>query len=76
MKPYLPHNMNLFWYQWARGQPVLISNSNEYMNHKLWHFGHTKSDLVNILTGKTVPRQPLKWFWEGLLGKIGPQTET
>ena len=24
-----------------------------------------KSDLVNTLTGKTVPKQPLKWFWEG-----------
>ena len=67
-----PHNMALFQYQWARGQPVLISNSNEYMNHNLWHprafakdFGHIKSDLVNTLTGKTVPKQPLKWFWEG-----------
>jgi len=67
-----PHNMALFQYQWTRGQPVIISNSNEYMNHNLWHprafakdFGHIKSDLVNTLTGKTVPRQPLKWFWEG-----------
>lgn len=67
-----PHNMALFQYQWDRGQPVLISNSNEYMNHNLWHpkafakdFGHIKCDLVNTLTGKTVPKQPLKWFWEG-----------
>ena len=67
-----PGNMALFQQQWDRGQPVLIGNSNERMNHRLWHprafakdFGHLRSDLVNTLTGKTVPRQPLKWFWEG-----------
>ena len=67
-----PHNMKLFQCQWARGQPVLISNSQEYLNLNLWHprafkkdFGHLKADLVNTLTGKTVPNQPLKWFWEG-----------
>ena len=67
-----PGNLPLFQQQWDRGQPVLISNSNERMNHRLWHprafakdFGHIRSDLVNTLTGKTVPRQPLKWFWEG-----------
>ena len=67
-----PGNLTLFQQQWDRGQPVLISNSNERMNHRLWHprafakdFGHIRSDLVNTLTGKTVPRQPLKWFWEG-----------
>ena len=67
-----PANLPLFQYQWARGQPVLISNSNRYLDHRLWHpraflkdFGHLRSDLVNTLTGKTVPQQPLKWFWEG-----------
>ena len=67
-----PHNLKLFQAQWARGQPVLISNSQEYLNLNLWHprafskdFGHLKADLVNTLTGKTVPNQPLKWFWEG-----------
>jgi hypothetical protein len=67
-----PANLALFQYQWARGQPVLISNSNRYLDRRLWHpraflkdFGHLRSDLVNTLTGKTVPQQPLKWFWEG-----------
>ena len=67
-----PGNMRLFQQQWDRGQPVLASSSNEKMNHRLWHpkafakdFGHIRSDLVNTLTGKTVPRQPLKWFWQG-----------
>ena len=67
-----PHNLRLFQYQWSRGQPVLISNSNEYMNRNLWHpkaflkdFGHLSVDLVNTKTGKTVPNQPMKWFWEG-----------
>ena len=67
-----PHNTKLFQHQWARGQPVLISNSHEAMNKRLWHprafakdFGRMRSDLVNTLTGKIVPNQPLKWFWEG-----------
>merc|ERR1719278_1040417 len=54
-----PGNLTLFQQQWDRGQPVLISNSNERMNHRLWHprafakdFGHIRSDLVNTLTGK------------------------
>ena len=67
-----PHNMRLFQTQWARGQPVIICNSNQYMNRNLWHpraflkdFGHLRADLVNTRTGKTVPSQPMKWFWEG-----------
>ena len=67
-----PHNMRLFQTQWARGQPVIICNSNQYMNHNLWHpraflkdFGHLRANLVNTMTGKTVPSQPMKWFWEG-----------
>jgi len=67
-----PGNMALFQYQWARGQPVLVSNSDEHMNQNLWHprafskdFGHLRSDIVNTLTGKTLPKIPLKWFWDG-----------
>jgi hypothetical protein len=52
-------NLALFQYQWARGQPVLISNSNRYLDRRLWHpraflkdFGHLRSDLINTLTGK------------------------
>ena len=67
-----PHNMRLFQTQWARGQPVLICNSHRHMNINLWHpraflkdFGHMRVDLVNTKTGKTVPSQPMKWFWEG-----------
>ena len=43
-----------------------------YLDPKLWHpkafmrdFADCSADLVNTLTGKTVPKQPLKWFWEG-----------
>ena len=28
-------------------------------------FAEHSADLVNTLTGKTVPKQPLRWFWEG-----------
>ncbi len=54
-----PANLALFQYQWARGQPILISNSNRYLDRRLWHpraflkdFGHLRSDLINTLTGK------------------------
>jgi lysine-specific demethylase 3 len=54
-----PANLALFQYQWARGQPILISNSNRYLEWRLWHprtllkdFGHLRSVLVNTLTGK------------------------
>ena len=32
-----PHNIALFKHQWARGQPVLISKSDMYLNARLWH---------------------------------------
>jgi len=67
-----PHNNELFKEQWARGQPVIISNSDRYLDRRLWHpkafmrdFEDYSADLVNTLTGRTVPKQPLKWFWEG-----------
>jgi lysine-specific demethylase 3 len=28
-------------------------------------FEDYSSDLINTLTGRTVPKQPLKWFWKG-----------
>ena len=42
------------------------------INKHLWHpqaflkdFGHLKHDLVNCLTGKTIPKASLKDFWNG-----------
>lgn len=64
--------MGLFHDHWSRGQPVLISNSARHLNQNLWHpkaflkdFGHLKHDLVNCLSGKTVPKAPLDKFWKG-----------
>ena len=66
------HNIELFKHQWARGQPVIISNSDQNLNKRLWSpkafmqdFEDKSSDLINTLTGRTVPKQPLKWFWRG-----------
>jgi lysine-specific demethylase 3 len=65
-------NIHLFQEQWIRGQPVLICNSSELLNKHLWHpqafykdFGHLNHDLVNCLTGKTIPKAPLTRFWAG-----------
>ena len=66
------HNIHLFKHQWSRGQPVIISNSDQNLNKRLWSpksfmrdFEDKSSDLINTLTGRTVPKQPLKWFWSG-----------
>ena len=31
-----PDNLALFAAQWARGQPVIIGNSDQYLNKRLW----------------------------------------
>ena len=70
--PVHPNNQKMFQEQWIRGQPVVVCNSSELLNKHLWHpeafkidFGHLNHDLVNCLTGKTVPKTNLAHFWKG-----------
>merc|ERR1719414_1805469 len=72
LDPLHTKNIDLFKSQWRLGQPVLIANSSSHLNEKLWHpraflkdFGHLRHDLVNCLTGQTVPKAPLHKFWQG-----------
>ena len=72
LDPLHTKNIDLFKSQWRLGQPVLIANSSSHLNEKLWHpkaflrdFGHLRHDLVNCLTGQTVPKAPLHEFWRG-----------
>lgn len=67
-----PNNLIIFQQQWKRGQPVLISNVHNQLDRDLWcpesfsrEFGALKNNLVNCLTGATVPNQPMKFFWDG-----------
>ncbi|XP_057340415.1 probable JmjC domain-containing histone demethylation protein 2C isoform X2 [Microplitis mediator] len=70
-----PHNVNnyrIFQDQWKRGQPVIVSDVSKSLNMDLWHpdsfardFGDEKNDLINCMTGHTVPHQPMRKFWEG-----------
>ncbi|XP_034938275.1 lysine-specific demethylase 3B isoform X1 [Chelonus insularis] len=70
-----PQNMNnykIFQDQWKRGQPVIVSDVSKSLNMELWHpdsfirdFGDEKNDLINCMTGHTVPHQPMRKFWEG-----------
>lgn len=67
-----PDNLNLFQEIWRRGQPVMASNVADKLNPELWtpesfsrDFGETRTDLVNCMTGKRVPNQLLKKFWDG-----------
>lgn len=72
LNPKNPDNLKIFQQQWKRGQPVLISNAHEQLNKNLWcpesfstEFGEQRNDLVNCLTGATVPNQLIKMFWDG-----------
>lgn len=72
LEPNDPNNLKIFQQQWKRGQPVLVSNVNKQLNQDLWcpesfsrDFGEDANDLVNCLTGTTVPNQPMKRFWDG-----------
>lgn len=66
------NNYRLFQDLWKRGQPVIVSDVHKNLDIELWRpesisrdFGDQKNDLVNCLTGNTVPKQPMWKFWEG-----------
>uniref|UniRef100_A0A0A9WZN2 [histone H3]-dimethyl-L-lysine(9) demethylase n=2 Tax=Lygus hesperus TaxID=30085 RepID=A0A0A9WZN2_LYGHE len=66
------NNYQAFQDQWKRGQPVMISEVTKGLDAALWtpesfgrDFGDTKNDLVNCMTGDTVPNQPMRKFWDG-----------
>ncbi|KAK3611670.1 hypothetical protein CHS0354_012042 [Potamilus streckersoni] len=65
-------NLKIFQEQWKRGQPVLASGCDKYLNKDLWspkffskHFGSMENDLINCRTGCLVVGQPMKHFWDG-----------
>jgi lysine-specific demethylase 3 len=67
-----PNNYRVFQDQWKRGQPVIVSEVTKNLDEDLWNpesflrdFGDTKNDLINCTTGKLVPNQPMRRFWEG-----------
>lgn len=50
----------------------MISEVTKNLDSTLWtpesftrDFGDTKNDLVNCMTGDTVPNQPMRKFWDG-----------
>lgn len=65
-------NMKIFMEQWKRGQPVLVSGVDKYINQSLWRpeyfskqFGELENDLINCRTSCLVVGQPMKHFWDG-----------
>lgn len=51
---------------------MIVSEVSKRLNLDLWHpdsfirdFGDVKNDLINCMTGKVVPNQPMRKFWEG-----------
>lgn len=72
MEPNHAGNYRIFQDQWKRGQPVIVSDVAKNLDSNLWHpdsfirdFGEEKNDLINCMTGKLVPNQPMSKFWEG-----------
>ncbi|KAK6639119.1 hypothetical protein RUM43_007389 [Polyplax serrata] len=70
--PNCPNNYKIFQDQWKRGQPVIVRDVSKNLDMSLWHpdsfaddFGDDKNDLINCMTGKIVPNQPMRKFWEG-----------
>jgi hypothetical protein len=50
----------------------VVSGVTQLLDQSIWNpesflkdFGDIKNDLINCLTGNTVPNQPMKKFWEG-----------
>ena len=50
----------------------MVSGVTQLLDQSVWNpesflkdFGDIKNDLINCLTGNTVPNQPMKKFWEG-----------
>lgn len=65
-------NLELFQHQWKRGLPVIVSNVAGMLDQNMWSpesfskdFGHKTSNFINCMTGKVVPNQRLKKFWDG-----------
>ncbi|ODM94392.1 Lysine-specific demethylase 3A [Orchesella cincta] len=72
LEPTNPGNLQMFQEQWKRGQPVIVSNVSSKLDNELWSpesfsrdFGSKSNDLINCMTGKVVPGQKMKRFWDG-----------
>lgn len=72
LDPLNPKNSSVFQDQWKRGQPVIICGIGKLLKSDLWKpesfsrdFGEVKNNLINCLTDKLVPNQPMKKFWDG-----------
>ncbi|CAG9759983.1 unnamed protein product [Ceutorhynchus assimilis] len=70
--PVCEDNLKMFQEQWERGQPVMVSNVSKLLNEDLWSpkslardFGKERINLINCESGRTVPHQPMRRFWDG-----------
>lgn len=66
------NNLQVFQQQWKKKQPVLVSNVDKNLDHKLWRpetfandFADHVNDLQNCLTDEIHPNESLKCFWNG-----------
>lgn len=70
--PRAPGNMKAFESRWKKGEPVLVSQVDRYLNLDIWtpksfgeEFGDEISDVVNCRNGVVVERFKVGDFWLG-----------
>lgn len=72
LEPRHPSNIHLFQQQWKRGQPVLISKCQQYLNQDLWlpesfakEFGDEENNLVDCSRKVNIVGHKMRRFWDG-----------
>jgi len=70
--PRSPGNMKAFEQRWKKGEPVLVSHVDKYLNLDIWtpksfgeEFGSEIADVVNCRNGVVIERFKVGDFWEG-----------
>ncbi|XP_078359061.1 uncharacterized protein LOC144643626 isoform X2 [Oculina patagonica] len=70
--PRAPGNVKAFESRWKKGEPVLVSQVDKYLNLDIWtpksfgeEFGDEISDVVNCRNGVVVERFKVGDFWKG-----------
>lgn len=61
----------IFWKQWKRGNPIVVSEVSNHLNLKLWtpeafskQFGNDTNDIVDCVNNTNIENQPMKRFWD------------
>lgn len=72
LEPRNPDNIKKFQEVWRKGQPVLVSNCDQYITKNLWlpevfaeEFGDMENDLVDCSHKVVLIGHQMRHFWQG-----------